>query len=144
MPDRATRDEHKQRMWKPEEDLSRAKKNIHDLLKEIKNTEEEIDKLTEWKENIQEQNKWLKSAIRQEGENASRIRLMSGTHRLQNCQKYNAEQELKLNELKQINMELEAWKKECEAWREDIEEECRRRAEFEAGIKKARPQSYEN
>ncbi|RBQ71913.1 hypothetical protein FVER14953_20652 [Fusarium verticillioides] len=46
MPDRATLDEHKQRRWKPEEDLSRAKKNIHDLLKEIKNTEEEIDKLT--------------------------------------------------------------------------------------------------
>ncbi|KAF5986169.1 hypothetical protein FCOIX_1657 [Fusarium coicis] len=144
MPSRAPHDERKQRRWKPEEDLSRAKKNIHDLRKEIKNTEEEIDKLTEWKETIQEQNKWLKSAIRQEGENASRFRLMSGTRRLQNCQKYNAEQELKLNELKQSNVELEAWKKEWEAWTEDIEEECQRRAVFEARIRKERPRSYKD
>ncbi|KAF5582240.1 hypothetical protein FPCIR_9672 [Fusarium pseudocircinatum] len=38
-PSRATRDEHKQRSWKPEKDLSRAKENIHDLRKEIKKTE---------------------------------------------------------------------------------------------------------
>ncbi|KAF5572197.1 hypothetical protein FPANT_13276 [Fusarium pseudoanthophilum] len=144
MPSRATRDEHKKRRWKPEEDLARAKKNIDDLRKEIKNTEKDIDRLTKSKEKIQEQNKRLKSGILEEGEYASRDRLMSGTLRLQEGQKYNAEQELRLNELKRSNMELEAWKKEWEAWREDIEEECRRRAVFEAGIRKARPQSYDN
>ncbi|KAF5623277.1 uncharacterized protein FTJAE_10664 [Fusarium tjaetaba] len=144
MPSRATRDEHKKRRWKPEEDLARAKKNIDDLLKEIKHTEKKINKLTESKEKIQDQNKWLKSGILEEGKNASRVRLESGTLRLQECQTYNAEQKLRLNELKRSNMELEAWKKEWEAWREDIEEEYRRRAVFEARIRKARPQSYEN
>ncbi|KAF5682435.1 hypothetical protein FDENT_7679 [Fusarium denticulatum] len=144
MPSRATRDEHKQRRWKPEKDLSRAKENIHDLRKEINKTEKEIDKLIYSKENVEEQNKWLKSVIREEGENASRGRVMSGTHRLQESQKYNAEQALRLKELKKRNMELEAWKKDWEAWRKDIEEECHQRAVFEARIRNERPQSYGN
>ncbi|KAF5559398.1 hypothetical protein FPHYL_7086 [Fusarium phyllophilum] len=138
MPSRTTRDEHKKRRWKPEEDLSRARENIYDLRKKIINTEKEIDKLTESKENIQEQNKWFKSAIRQEGEKASRDRVISGTRRLQKSQKYNAEQGLRLNELRQSNMELEAWKKDWEAWREDIEEECHRRASSLRSLDKER------
>lgn len=145
MSGRAIRGEHKPRRWVPERDLKRARDNKHDLEEMIMDTKKEIDELRKRNETLKENNKKLKGIIRrQEGEGASREVIESAALRLKNCQKYSADQGLKLNRLKDKRYELEAIKREWESWRRDIEEECNRRAVLEAQIRNKEPRSYES
>ncbi|KAF5602721.1 uncharacterized protein FSUBG_7597 [Fusarium subglutinans] len=153
MPDRArikvekesSRHKHEQRRWKPEQDLNRARENIRDLKKRIIEVEKKIDELIERKETLEEKNKKFRGIIQgQEGEKASREVIESASRQLQKSQNYSSGQGHKWNKLRDETSKLEAEKKDWETWKEDIEEECHRRAVFEARIRNEEPRSYES
>ncbi|KAF5649409.1 hypothetical protein F52700_683 [Fusarium sp. NRRL 52700] len=139
-----SRDKREQRRWNSERDLNCARENLHDLRKKISKVEKEIDRLSEAKETLEEYNEKFKGVIQQEEGRASRKAVKSGTRRLQESQNTCSDQGLKLNKLKNERYELEEIERDWETWRAYVEEECHRRAVFEARIRNEEPQSYES